>query len=153
MDSDATEVLEPNTTDKSSTWFIFLNAKWFSLALLKLTLLQIAQATFNSLNHLVQRANSHKEHTSHCCGVQKKKTVYSFCFRPLYQSSRGPNQGVLIGSLKWTIWSRWGWKVAKYWRWMALREGKNTWHLLVTNQPAQRCQHSGTEPKMVIYLM
>lgn len=42
-----------------------------------------AQATFKSLNCLAQRANSLKEHTSHCCGVQEKKTAYSNCFSPL----------------------------------------------------------------------
>lgn len=112
------------------------NTKRFYLAFLIPTLLQIAQAIFKSLNRMAQRANSLKEHTSHCCGVQKKKTVYSFCFGALWHGRRGPNQGgVLIGLLKWTIWSRWGWKAADYWRWMAPTEGKSRLHPLVTCQP------------------
>lgn len=77
-------MLELKTGDKSKIFdSFFANTKKFYLAFLILTLLQTAQATFKSLNCLAQRANSLKEHTSHCCGVQKKKTAYSNRFSPL----------------------------------------------------------------------
>lgn len=78
------QVLEPTTGDTSSTADSFFpNAQRFYLVFLILNLLQIAQATFTSFNCLAQRTNSLQEHTSHYCGVRKKKTVDSFRFSPL----------------------------------------------------------------------
>lgn len=69
-------MLELKTGDKSKiSDSFFANTKQFYIAFLILTLLQTAQATFKSLKCLAQRANSLKEHTSHCCGVQKKQHI------------------------------------------------------------------------------
>lgn len=75
--------LEPKTGDKFSIFYSsFSNTKRFYLTFLMLSLLHIGQATFKSFNCLAQKADSLKEHTSHCCKAQKKK-AYSFCFGPL----------------------------------------------------------------------